>query len=66
MKKYAIGRVPAYKEPVKSKISSWNIPARLLSLLLALLIWLLVSNFASAPKDEAPEQTNPNVTEETV
>ena len=66
MKKNTIGRVPAHKEPVRSRISSWHIPARLLCFLLALLIWLLVSNLLPKQQDETPEATNPEATEETI
>ena len=43
MKKNAVGRILYQKIPVKSRLASWHIPARIICLLLALLIWLTVS-----------------------
>lgn len=43
MKKNAVGRILYQKVPVKSKIASLHIPARIICLLLALLVWLIVS-----------------------
>lgn len=43
MKKNAVGRILYQKVPAKSKLASLHIPARIICLLLALLIWLAVS-----------------------
>ncbi len=43
MKKNAVGRILYQKVPVKSRFASLHIPARIVCLLLALLIWLTVS-----------------------
>ena len=43
MKKNAVGRILYQKVPVKSRLASLHIPARIICLLLALLIWLTVS-----------------------
>lgn len=43
MKKNAVGRILYQKVPVKSKLASLHIPARIVCILLALLIWLMVS-----------------------
>ena len=43
MKKNAVGRILYQKVPVKSRLASWHIPARIICLLLALLVWLTVS-----------------------
>jgi len=44
MKKNAVGRVLAHKEPVGRRISSLHLPAWFLCLFLALVIWLAVTN----------------------
>lgn len=43
MKKNTVGRILYQKVPVRSRIASWHIPARLICLLLALIVWLTVS-----------------------
>ena len=43
MKKNAVGRILYQKVPVKSRLASLHIPARIVCLLLALLVWLTVS-----------------------
>ena len=43
MKKNAVGRILYQKVPVKSRLASWHISARIICLLLALLVWLMVS-----------------------
>ena len=43
VKKNAVGRILYQKIPAKSRIASLHIPARIICLLLALLIWLAVS-----------------------
>ena len=43
MKKNAVGRILYQKVPVKSTLASWHIPARIICLLLALIIWLTVT-----------------------
>ncbi len=43
MKKNAVGRILYQKEPVKSRLASWHIPARIVCLLLALIVWLTVT-----------------------
>jgi len=43
MKKNAVGRILYQKVPVRSRLASWHIPARIVCLLLALLIWLTVT-----------------------
>ena len=43
MKKNAVGRILYQKVPVKGRLASWHIPARIVCLLLALLIWLTVT-----------------------
>ena len=43
MKKNAVGRILYQKAPAKGRIASLHIPARIVCLLLALLIWLTVS-----------------------
>jgi hypothetical protein len=43
VKKNAVGRILYQKVPAKSRLASWHIPARIICLLLALLIWLTVS-----------------------
>ena len=43
MKKNAVGRILYQKAPAKSRFASWHIPARIVCLLLALLIWLTVT-----------------------
>jgi hypothetical protein len=43
VKKNAVGRILYQKVPVKSRIASWNLPARIICLLLALIVWLMVS-----------------------
>ena len=42
-KKNAVGRILYQKVPAKSRIASLHIPARIVCLLLALLIWLTVT-----------------------
>ncbi len=57
MKKNAVGRVLIRKEPVKRRISALHIPARLLCLALAVIIWLAVTNITtSAMEQNAHEQ----------
>ncbi len=43
MKKNAVGRILYQKVPVKSRFAAMHIPARIVCLLLALLVWLTVS-----------------------
>ena len=43
MKKNAVGRILYQKVPAKSRLASLHIPARIVCLLLALLVWLTVS-----------------------
>ena len=43
MKKNAVGRILYQKVPAKSRLADLHIPARIVCLLLALLIWLTVS-----------------------
>ena len=43
MKKNAVGRILYQRVPVKSRLASWHIPARIVCLFLALLIWLTVT-----------------------
>ncbi len=43
MKKNAVGRILYQKVPVKSRLASLHIPARIVCLLLALIVWLTVS-----------------------
>jgi hypothetical protein len=55
MKKNAVGRILYQKEPIKRRISALQIPVRLLCLLLALFIWLVVTDLKrenDAPQDE--------------
>ncbi|MBQ9785265.1 MAG: hypothetical protein IJW29_07170 [Clostridia bacterium] len=52
MKKNVIGRVPLHKEPVRRRLSSWHIPARLLCLLLAVLIWLAIVNLNAISEED--------------
>ena len=59
MKKNAVGRILYQKEPVKRRISTLHIPARLLCLLLALLIWLVVTDLQKNPESDANEGTLP-------
>ncbi len=60
MKKNAIGRVPLHKEPVRRRLSSWHIPARLLCLLLAVIIWLAIVNLnAISDEGEQKEDSKP-------
>ena len=58
MKKHVIGRVPAHKEPVGTRISRLHIPARIFCLVLAIVLWLAISALTS-PKGEdmTPEQS---------
>lgn len=51
----------ATKESVSTKIHRWNIWARIVCLLLALVVWLLVANLNTA---EAEEPTQPVLTSE--
>ena len=44
MKKNAVGRVLAHKEPINRRISALHIPAWFFCLFLALIIWLAVAN----------------------
>ena len=59
MKKNAVGRVLYRKEPVKRRISAWHIPSRLLCLLLALLIWLVITNLQQSPDSDPNEPLTP-------
>ena len=54
MKKNAVGHMVAAKEPVSTRVRRWNLFPKLLCLLLALLIWLVVVNFAN-PVDNPSE-----------
>jgi hypothetical protein len=47
MKKNAVGRILYQKVPAKSRLASWHIPARIVCLLLALLVWLTVTAFST-------------------
>ncbi len=53
MKKNVVGNVPMHKEPLKHHVADLHIPARLFCLVLAIIIWLSVSNLtASAAESE--------------
>lgn len=65
MKKNAVGRVLAHKEPVGRRISALHIPARLLCLLLAVVIWLAVVNLKEATENDGKTSDNKAKTEET-
>ncbi len=52
MKKNAVGRVLAYKEPVGRRLASWHLPAKFLCLLLAVVIWLMVTNLNSVADEK--------------
>ncbi len=56
MKKNVVGRVLYQKEPARGRLASLHIPARVLCLLLALIIWLTVSalNASAAASAELP------------
>ena len=56
MKKNAVGRVLMHREPLDKRVSSWHLPMRLLCLVLALIIWLAVTNLGSASEEAAGEQ----------
>lgn len=43
MKKNAVGRILYQKAPIKSRLASLHIPARIICLLLALLVWLTIT-----------------------
>lgn len=43
MKKNAVGKMLSQKEPAVSRLASLHIPARIVCLLLALLVWLTVT-----------------------
>lgn len=66
MKKNAVGRVLAHKEPVKRRIAALHIPARLLCLLLAVIIWLAIVNLNSASADDTKNTDESRRAEETV
>ena len=51
MKKNAVGRILYQKVPVKGKLDSLHIPARIICLLLALLVWLTVSAMEASADD---------------
>ena len=57
MKKNAIGHMVAEKQPVSVKIRHWRILPKLLCLLLALVIWLVVTNLTST--DQNAPSSNP-------
>ena len=56
MKKNVIGPILASKEPPKKRIQRWQLPARLLCVVLALVLWLIVIN-ATAPTSEGGADT---------
>ena len=56
MKKNAVGRVLMHREPLDKRVSSWHLPMRLLCLVLALIIWLAVTNLGSASEEAAGER----------
>ena len=43
MKKNAVGRILYQKIPARTRLASWHIPARIVCLVLALLVWLTVT-----------------------
>lgn len=65
MKKNAVGRVLAHKEPVVSRIAALHIPARLLCLLLAVVIWLAVVNLNAISEKDDGDTDPKQKTEET-
>lgn len=48
MKKNAVGRILYQKVPVKGRLAALHIPARVVCLLLALIVWLTVSALEKA------------------
>ncbi len=65
MKKTVMGRVPVYKEPAADRFAALHIPARLLCLALAVVIWLAVTNLVS-PKEPEKDTPQTEVTEAAV
>ena len=63
MKKNVVGTILASKEPPKKRWQRWHLPARLLCLLLALFLWLIVTNATSAEPKETPPSTAAEVCE---
>jgi hypothetical protein len=57
MKKNAVGRVLAHKEPVGRRIAALHLPAWFLCLFLALVIWLMIANLNQSTDigNEAPD-----------
>ncbi len=64
MKKNAIGRVALHKEPVRRTLSSWHIPAKLLCLLLAVVIWLAIVNLNTVSDGDGQENDRKPKTEQ--
>ncbi len=55
MKKNAIGHVLMHKEPVKKRLAALHLPAWILCLLLALVIWLSIVNLNPVDTDSGNE-----------
>lgn len=58
MKKNVVGRVLYQKVPVKGRLASLHIPARIVCLLLALLVWLTVSALEANAEFSAPAENS--------
>lgn len=55
MKKNVVGHMVVSKEKASSRFRRWEILPRLICLLLALLIWLAISNTARVEPDKTGE-----------
>ena len=64
MKKNAIGRVTLHKEPIRRTLSSWHIPAKLLCLLLAVIIWLAIVNLNAISDEDGQKDDRDPKTEQ--
>lgn len=58
MKKNVVGRVLYQKVPAKGRLASLHIPARIVCLLLALLVWLMVSALEANADVATPIETS--------
>ena len=64
MKKNVVGHMLASKEPVSAKMRRWSILPRLVCLLLALMIWLAVTNLRDSVEKVDPSDPANEVTEQ--
>ena len=63
MKKNAIGHMVAQKQPASEKLRGWNILPKFICLLLALTVWLAITNLVATGEGELASESETETVE---